>query len=397
MRSRALVPVRFVPLMVLAAACGGHDGGGTGPSNKPIVAAGSNASLPVGTTYTLSATFTDTTNSAPWSYDVAWGDGQSMSGTKNSVSTITGTHTYASEGHYTVTVTVTNQQGESGDASVTVSATAPVLLAAGDIGDCTRLGDDSTAMLLDTLEGVVLPLGDNAYENGTLDEYNNCYAPTWGRQKARTRPVAGNHDYNTAGAPGYFGYFGTAAGDPSKGYYDFTLGSWFIIVLNTGTDVPDNYKAGSPQEQWLRAELASHSEQCVLAVFHHPRFSSILARDSITYYTAAIWDALYEYGADLVLNGHDHAYQRFAPQKPDGTPDNAFGIRQIVAGTGGGETLYSLAEPAPAGSNIQVRNNTTHGVLKVTLRTGEYDWKFVPSSGATFTDSGSGNCHGRPS
>jgi len=135
----------------------------------------------------------------------------------------------------------------------------------------------------------------------------------------------------------------------------------------------------------------------VLAVFHHPRFSSILARDSITYYTAAIWDALYEYGADLVLNGHDHAYQRFAPQKPDGTPDNAFGIRQIVAGTGGGETLYSLAEPAPAGSNIQVRNNTTHGVLKVTLRTGEYDWKFVPSSGATFTDSGSGNCHGRPS
>jgi hypothetical protein len=294
-------------------------------------------------------------------------------------------------------VTVTNQQGESGDGSVTVSATAPVLIAAGDISDCTRLGDDSTAMLLDTLEGVVMPLGDNAYENGTLDEYNNCYAPTWGRQKARTRPVAGNHDYNTPGAPGYFGYFGSAAGDPSKGYYDFTLGSWFIIVLNTGTDVPDNYKAGSPQEQWLRAELASHSEQCVLAVFHHPRFSTILARDSITYYTTAIWNALYEDGADLVLNGHDHAYQRFAPQQPDGTRDDAFGIRQIVAGTGGGETLYDFAVPSPAGSNIEVRNNATHGVLKVTLRAGGYDWKFVPASGASFTDSGSGNCHGRPS
>ena len=296
-------------------------------------------------------------------------------------------------------VSVTNQQGESGDGSVTVSATPPVLLTAGDIGDCfpTRHGDDSTGFLLDSLDGVVVPLGDNAYDNGTLDEYNNCYGPNWGRQKYRTRPVAGNHDYNTPGAPGYFGYFGAAAGDPAKGYYDYTLGSWLVLAINTGTDKPSNYAAGSPQEQWLRAELASHNQQCVLAVLHHPRFSTIDGRAPIQPPIEAIWKALYEYGADLVVNGHDHSYQRFAPMKPDGTRDNAFGIRQITVGTGGGETLYQFSDTLPPGFNIEVRNNTTHGILKLTLRANGYDWKFVPASGATFTDSGSGNCHGRPS
>ena len=395
MTSRAIARLRGFLLVLAAAACGGH--GGTGPSNKPVVQTPSNSSLPVGTTYDLSATFSDTSQSSPWSYDIAWGDGQSSSGTKSSVSPITGTHMYAAEGRYRVTVTVTNQAGNAGDGSLTVSATPPVILAAGDIGDCSRLGDDSTAMLLDTLAGVVIPLGDDAYESGTLDEYNSCYAPTWGRQKARTKPVAGNHDYNTPGAPGYFGYFGAAAGDPAKGYYSYTLGAWFVIVINTGTDQPVNYEAGSPQEQWLRAELASHSQECVLAVWHHPRFSTIKDRSPISFYTEAIWKALYEFGADLVLNGHDHAYQRFAPQRPDGTRDDAHGIRQIVVGTGGGETLYTFADTLPAGSNMEVRDNHTHGVIKVTLRDGGYDWKFVPASGATFTDSGSGTCHGRPS
>jgi hypothetical protein len=403
MKSRAIARLRGFLFVLAVAACGGGDGGGgTGPTTKPAVAAGSNSSLPVGMSYSLSATFTDTTNSGPWSYAIAWGDGQSASGTKASVSPITANHMYDSEGSYTVTVSVTNQQGETGDGSVTVSATAPVILTAGDIGDCLRHGDDSTAMLLDTLAGVVIPLGDNAYDSGTVDEYTNCYGPTWGRQKARTRPVAGNHDYahaadGSVSAAGYFAYFGSAAGDPSKGYYDFTLGSWLVIVINTGSDKPTYYEAGSPQEQWLRSELASHSQECVLAVFHHPRFSTIAARDSITFYTEAIWNALYQYGADLVLNGHDHAYQRFAAQKPDGTRDDAFGIRQITVGTGGGETLYAFRTPAPVGSNMEVRNNTTHGILHLTLRSGGYDWKFVPASGATFTDSGSGTCHGRPS
>jgi hypothetical protein len=166
--------------------------------------------------------------------------------------------------------------------------------------------------------------------------------------------------------------------------------------LNTGFDKPDSVKAGSRQEQWLRAELASHSQQCVLALFHHPRFSTIKDRAPIQSWLGALWDALYEYGADLVVNGHDHAYQRFAPQRPDGTADPNFGIPEIAVGTGGGETLYDLAEPQPAGSNIQVRNNTTFGVLKVTLKNGGYDWSFIPAATGTFTDSGSGNCHGRP-
>jgi len=363
----------------------------------------------VGSTFDLSATFTDTaTDASPWSYDVAWGDGNSSSGSKSSIAPITASHSYATEGDYHVAVSVTNKRGATGSGSVTVAATAPVILAAGDIGDCQRTTDDMTGALLDTLAGVVMPLGDNAYENGTDSEYTNCYAPNWGRQKDRTHPVAGNHDYNCKPtdpvvgpqcprpADGYFTYFGSAAGDPSKGYYDFTLGSWLVIVLNTGTDVPDNYKAGSPQEQWLRAELASHSQQCVVAMFHHPRFSTIKDRSPITYYTEAIWNALYEYGADLVLNGHDHSYQRFAPQKPDGTRDTAFGIRQITAGTGGGEGLYQLADPIPTGSNVEVRDNTTVGVLKVTLHAGSYDWRFIPAGGGTFTDSGSGTCHGRP-
>ena len=405
MTSRAIARLRGFLLILAAAACTGHDGGGTGPKTAPQVTAGSNSTLPAGTTYTLSATFTDTTNSSPWSYQVAWGDGESANGSKSSVSAITATHTYAAEGSFTVRVTVTNQAGESGDGSLTVSATAPVILAAGDIADCTRLGDDSTAMLLDTLQGVVVPLGDDAYDNGMPDEYANCYAPTWGRQKARTKPVAGNHDYNcqpkyipacTSLAQGYFGYFGAAAGDPAKGYYTYTLDSWLVIVINTGTDAPVNYAAGSPQEQWLRSVLASSTQQCVLALWHHPRFSTVKDRVPVTSYTEAIWNALYEYGADLALNGHDHAYQRFAPMRPDGTRDDAHGIRRIVVGTGGGETLYSWADSLPARQNLEVRDNHTHGVLKLTLRSGGYDWKFVPVSGAGFTDSGSGSCHGRP-
>ena len=410
MTRRAIVRLRGLSLILAAAftvECSGG-GGSTEPKGALPVTVEADAGAPLEAPHTLTATFSDTTNSAPWSYDVDWGDGARSNGSLNNVAAIHATHEYQTEGSRRVTVTVTNQRGAAGSASATISTTDPVLLVAGDIADCSRLGDDSTAMLLDTLQGIVVPLGDDAYDNGSPDEYNRCYAPTWGRHKARTRPVPGNHDYNcglwnttlpgcTSPAAGYFGYFGAAAGDPSTGYYSYTLGSWFVIVLNTGTDKPVNYEAGSPQEQWLRSELASHSQDCVLAMWHHPRFSTVQSRDSITYYTAASWNALYEYGADLVLNGHDHAYQRFAPQRPDGTRDDAHGIRQISVGTGGGETLYTLDPSLPAGSNAEVRDWHTHGILKLTLRADGYDWKFVPSSGATFTDSGSGSCHGRPS
>ena len=270
-----------------------------------------------------------------------------------------------------------------------------VIVAAGDIADCSRTADDATGSSLDTIPGIVMALGDNAYPDGTPADYANCYAPTWGRHKPRTRPVAGNHDYHTPGAAGYFGFFGASAGEPAKGYYSFTAGSWLVIVLNTGTDKPVNYEAGSAQELWLRNELGTRSQQCVLAVWHHPRFSTTVDRPAIRPAVTALWNALYENGADLVVNGHDHSYQRFAPQKPDGTADVEFGIRQIVVGTGGGEGLYDFA-PVPPGSNLEVRNNDTWGVLKLTLKPGGYDWTFIRSAGGAFTDSGSGTCHGRP-
>jgi hypothetical protein len=362
----------------------------------PAVSAGPDKPVPVGATYALSATFTDGAD-GPWSYTIQWGDGASENGTTTSQSAITATHTYTSESSYRISVNVTDKFGAKGSDSLNLTVTAPVLIAAGDIADCLRTGDEQTGDLLDGIEGIVVPLGDNAYQTGTPDEFATCYEPNWGRQKGRSRPVAGNHDYYclgcTTAAEGYFGYFGAAAGDPAKGYYSYTLGSWFVIVINTGTEKAADLAAGSPQEQWLRAELASHSQQCVLAMFHHPRFSTVLARPQMRPEVKPIWDALYQYGADLVLNGHDHAYQRFAPLMPDGVVDPAYGIRQIAVGTGGGETLYQFGAAVPG---LEVRDNETLGVLKVTLRQGGYDWQFVPVAGKTFTDSGSGNCHGRP-
>jgi PKD repeat protein len=392
MTARAIGRLLGFLFLLLASACGG---GTSGPGNGPVVNAGPDGSVPVGATYALPATFSDTSNRSPWSYDVNWGDGASSTGSKSSAGAISETHAYAAEGTYRVSVTVTNQSGESGSGSFTLTATAPVILAAGDIGDCTRSSDDATGALLDNLAGIVMPLGDNAYLSGTPTEYSDCYGPAWGRQKARTRPVAGNHDYYTTDAAGYFGYFGASAGDPAKGYYSFTLGNWFVIVLNTGTEHPADYAAGSAQETWLRNELATHSQQCVLAMWHHPRFSTVAERPAIRPEVKSLWDALYQYGADLVLNGHDHAYQRYAPQTSDGVADASFGIRQIAVGTGGGEGLYAFM-PIPPGANLEVRNNDTYGVLKVTLRAAGYDWQFIPASGGAFTDSGSGTCHGRP-
>jgi hypothetical protein len=406
MNVRAIIPLAGLTLLALAANC---KNGVTPPSpppppppppGAPVVSASGNGSLPAGTTFNLSATFTDTTsNASPWNYGVDWGDGTNVSGSKSSISPIAGTHTYTAEGKYQVKVSVTNNHGATGTGSLTVDATAPVIIAAGDIGDCNRTQDNATGALLPTLQGIVVPLGDNAYASGTPTEYANCYDPAWGNAKDRTRPVLGNHDYYNPGptknANGYFGYFGQAAGDPNKGYYDFTLGNWLVIVLNTGTENPDSIKAGSRQEQWLRAELASHSQPCAVALMHHPQFSTLKDRPFIRPETTPLWQALYDGGADLVLNGHDHNYQRFKPMRPDGRADAAFGIRQITVGTGGGEALYSFDSTA-APPALEVRNSVTVGVLKLTLHSNSYDWQFIPAAGGTFTDSGSGNCHGRP-
>jgi hypothetical protein len=262
----------------------------------------------------------------------------------------------------------------------------PVLVGAGDIADCALPNDEATAALLDTIAGTVFTVGDNVYRYGSLDLFQTCYEPSWGRHKARTRPSAGNHDYGgrTRGLD-YYAYFGDAAGPVGLGYYSYELGDWHIIVLNSNC-YRTSCAAGSPQEQWLRADLAMHPAACTLAYWHHPRFASGQNGNSMD--VQPFWLALFEAGADLVINGHEHHYERFAPQDAQGQPDAA-GIREIIVGTGG----TSLSRMARIQPNSELRENSTHGVLKLTLHTTSYDWEFVPIVGGTFTDAGHGECH----
>lgn len=270
----------------------------------------------------------------------------------------------------------------------TVLAADPVLVGAGDIAKCgpTLPGAEATAKLLDTIPGTVFAAGDLAYDQGTATEFANCYAPTWGRHKARTRPAPGNHEYGTPGATGYYGYFGAAAGDPAKGYYSYNLGTWHIIVLNSQCTAVGGCEAGSPQEQWLRADLAAHPAACTLAYWHHSRFSSSTTHPSDPRFQP-FWEALRAARADVVLTGHSHTYERFAPQDPAGRADPN-GLRAFVVGTGGkGLTPFGTPEP-----NSVVRSHAAFGVLKLTLHPTSYDWQFVPVAGATFTDSGTATC-----
>lgn len=262
----------------------------------------------------------------------------------------------------------------------------PVVVTAGDIADCASNGDEATALLLDQIDGTVVTLGDNAYPSGSASEFANCYDPTWGRHKVRTYPSPGNHEYYTANASAYFEYFGARAGAPSQGYYSFDLGAWHLIALNSELAV----NAGSAQEQWLRADLAAHPTTCTLAYWHKPRFSSGPHGSNANF--QALWQALYDYGADVALNGHDHDYERFAPQMPDGTLDAARGIREFVVGTGG-VSLYGFVTIAP---NSEVRDSATYGVLKLTLHAASYDWQFAPVASTrkpAFTDAGTAVCH----
>ena len=265
-----------------------------------------------------------------------------------------------------------------------------MIVAAGDIASCSSTGDTATAALLDSLPGTVLTLGDEAYDSGTPAEFANCYDPTWGRRIADTKPAPGNHEYNSAGAAGYYGYFGAAAGDATKGYYSYAVGTWHMIVVNSNCSAIGGCGVGSAQELWLRADLASHPAACTLAYWHHPLFSSGQHGDQA--YMQPIWQALYEAGADVVLNGHDHDYERFAPQTPDGVGDGAFGLREIVVGTGG-RSHYGFNGAVP---NSEVQGAVAYGVLTMTLHPTGYDWRFAPVAGQTFTDSGSGVCHGAP-
>ena len=263
-------------------------------------------------------------------------------------------------------------------ATPTASAGSVVLVGAGDISTCSNSNDEATAKLLDGIAGTVFTAGDNVYDSGTASEFTNCYGPTWGRHKAPTKPSPGNHDYGTSGASGYFNYFGV----PS--YYAYDAGSWRVYALNSSISMA----VGSAQEQWLRRDLAANPRSCVVAYWHHPRWSSGSVHGNHTS-VAPLVQALYDYRAELIVTGHDHTYERFARQNPSGARDDTRGIRQIVAGTGG-KSHYGFGTIKP---NSEIRNSTTYGVLKLTLQASGYLWEFVPVAGSTFRDSGNTPCH----
>ena len=282
--------------------------------------------------------------------------------------------------------------------AATLGGKGVTVYAAGDIADCKSLppaksGAAKTASLIEAglahdKNAMVLTLGDNTYPVGLPTEFENCYQPTWGRFKQRTYPTPGNHDYYTPQAIGYYGYFDKAAGPNRRGYYSFDLGGWHIIALDSNLAPA----AHAVQLDWLRADLAAHPARCTLAYWHHPLYSSG-GHGSVPKMRDA-WKLLADAGAELVLSGHDHDYERFAPQDADGRLDPARGIRQFVAGTGGAYPTPFLFTVA----HSEARDSNRTGVLRLRLYTGGYGWEFVESTrlysfGIAPLDHGSAACH----
>lgn len=263
-----------------------------------------------------------------------------------------------------------------------------VLVGAGDIAECSPGGDSDTADVVERVEGIVFTLGDNAYERGTSTDFQECYGPTWGRPaiKDRTMPVVGNHEYESSGAEGYFRYFGAAAGDPDEGWYAYDAGAWRVYVINSNCGEIGGCETGSGQERWLREDLAANPQACVAAMWHHPRFSS--GEHGNNDNMADIWRTLQDAGAELVLTGHDHSYERFGPQDASGRADGG-GLVEFVVGTGGRDPRPFRA-PEP---NSLVRESPMFGVIRLDLAPTSWTFEFLPVAGASFEDSGSGTCH----
>jgi hypothetical protein len=337
------------------------------------------ASVQAGSTTQLTATPKDAGGVPLLGRIVTWSSDNTAAATVNGSGLVSG----VGAGLATITATCEGQTATS-DITVTASSGSSVtFVGAGDIAEGGGEAE-ATATLLDAIPGTVFTAGDNAYPDGTTSDYTNYYEPTWGRHKARTRPCPGNHDYHTSGASGYFSYYGASAGPAGQGYYSYDLGDWHIISLNSEIDA----SAGSAQEQWLRADLAASSKDCTIAYWHQPLFSSGDVHGS-TDICKPLWQALHDAGAEIVICGHDHEYERFAPQDANGVADPTNGIREFVVGTGGAG-LYSIATPI---ANSEAHNANTFGVLKLTLGSGTYSWQFIPIAGQTYTDSGSGTCH----
>lgn len=269
-------------------------------------------------------------------------------------------------------------------ATPSVPSGDPVLVGAGDIAN-SGSGDSATAALIGELpSATVFTTGDNAYPDGTISNFATYYGPTWGLFTSRTRPAPGNHEYHTGGAAGYFDYFGAQAGPEGRGYYSYDLGDWHVVSLDSEISMA----AGSAQETWLRADLAASSQPCTMAYWHKPLFTSGAEHGPDTA-TRPLFQALYDHDAEVVVNGHNHQYERFAPMTPHGVRDSARGIREFVAGTGGAsQTGFGTVQP-----NSDARASGTFGVLELTLHSNSFDWRFVPVAGKTYSDSGTGTCH----
>ena len=294
----------------------------------------------------------------------------------------------ANDGPLRPTPPVAEQPGSPGSPAPTPPAIVPdaVLVGAGDIGMCGVPEVEMTAKLVEGIPGTVVALGDLAYPAGSANDFARCYDPTWGRFKARTRPAPGNHDYQTQGAAPYYAYFGENAGPAGLGYYGYRAGAWQILSLNS--NIPAS--SDSPQAAWVRATLSANPAPCTLAYWHHPLFSSGPNGDNAA--MRDIWTILQQAGADVVLVGHDHLYERFAPQDAGGRADPRRGLREFVVGTGGAH-LYNPKAIRPNSEVI----SSTFGVLKLTLKAQSYDWQFVPVPGKSFTDVGTAQCNVDPS
>ncbi len=355
------------------------------PTFHPIVTLARGISSRAGDSLSIAMSLGDSAGSAgaPWTYTVAWGDGTNATGTLDSAGATSLAHLYQQPGQFVVQATIVDAGKATSTDTAAVSVNAPITLSgAGDIGTCGVPYAEQTAAILDTLPGAVFTAGDNAYPHGAAADFANCYDPTWGRHKARTHPTVGNHEYETPKATGYYDYFGASAGDPSTGYYSYDLGDWHVIVLNSNLTLAPLQR----ELAWLGADLRSHPTMCTLAMWHHPLFTSSVSEPMGTMMTG-FWDSLSAAGAEIVINGHLHNYERFAPQTSSGAPD-PLGPREFLVGTGGA-ALDQFHTPVP---NSEARIEE-HGVLELTLHKSSYGWQFIPVTPGAQADSGTASCH----